>query len=226
MPNLTSFRRHQLRILHPIRVVFAMVPKAGNTSLRRAFHTALGAGSPNFKVTDDGFRIGKAIPTDAPIPADYMRIIMVRNPWSRFMSCYTNKVDGKSREYGGTKIRGELARIGCYRNMPFDEFTRLACATDDVAIDKHLAPVHYLIENPEWGGRPDLILRLERQPDDWVYLRHIFRSRGGFELPYDMPRANNTDYVPKPRWTRETINLVGDRYARDISLLGYEEPPC
>lgn len=224
MPNLTSFRRNQLRVLHPAKILFTMVPKAGNTSLRQAFHFAMGAGT-NFKTTDDSFRIGKAISREASIPQDYLKMMVVRNPWSRFMSGYTNKVDGRSREGGGKRIRGELARIGCYRNMSFETFTEIACATDDYAIDKHFAPVHYLIENPLWGGAPDIMLRLEDQPDMWFELVRIFKERG-FTMPLAMPQANNSLHIPKPRWTPKLINMVGDRYARDIEILNYEAPTC
>lgn len=220
MSDLSTFYRNQLRLLAPVEMAFALIPKAGNTSLRHGFYHAIGGGR-DFKLVNDEWRIGKGLQIGTTVPPHYHRIMVVRNPWDRLRSCYTDKVAlPRGRQNGG--LAGAFPSMGCWRGMPFDEFVRIVYDTSDYEIDKHAMPVHYLFNNPVWGGAPDQVLRLE-DPDMWQRLRCMFEARG-VSLPDRMPRENHSDRVEKPQWTPELIRLVGERYETDIKLLGYTAP--
>lgn len=224
MSSVASFHRNQLRIVHPARVIVALVPKAGNTSVRSAMHQGIAPDRP-LKEFDDSIRIGKRISLNAPIPQDYTKIIMVRNPWTRLRSCYMDKLlPGRSLKHRGTRIGAGFENMGCRRAMPFEEFVEVVHRTPDALLEKHLMPVHYLLDNPNWGGVPDVILRLERHCD-YVHMRVIFAEKN-IILPEKMPRANNTDHKERPAFTPRINDLIAERYAKDIQLLGYEAPTC
>lgn len=218
MTGLVPFYRNHLRIVHPVRVVFGLVPKAANTSLRHAIHYACPLGR-NFKETNEACRIQNA---GGVVPHEYLRIIMVRNPWNRFRSAFTDKIARGSRK--SRKVDHEFTNIGCYAGMPFEEFVERVCAVSDAQLEKHVMPQHYLWRNPLWRGEPDLTLRMECE-QDWYILREIFSDRG-FTLPVSLPRANRS-LVSPPAWTPRTIKMIGDRYAEDIAMfsyLGYSGP--
>lgn len=223
MSSIASFQRNQLRVVHPAQAIVALVPKAGNSSLRHAMQQGIAPGRP-LKEFDDSIRIGKQISPHAPIPQDYIKIIMVRNPWMRLRSCYTNKIMGPVSYKGKTSIGAGFANMGCSRNMSFVDFARLVHQTPDPLLEKHLMPVHYLLDNPQWGGAPNLLLRLEER-EDWLRFRYVFTNKG-FNMPGDMPQVNTSDRFQRPPFTPEIIRLIGERYERDIQLLGYEAPTC
>lgn len=139
---------------------------------------------------------------------------IVRNPWDRFVSCYSDKICGKV-------LYKPFERYGCYHNMPFEEFIETIFKIDDARMNIHARSQFELLS---YKGclLPQYIGRLDTIEEDWENIRLVIKRKSGVELP-EIPhinrskRKNYTEY-----YTRKTRLLVRDRYQKDISLFGFE----
>jgi hypothetical protein len=156
---------------------------------------------------------------------------VVRNPWSRAVSCYEKKVRNafiNRRTYRGYKGAALIAGYpGLRPSMPFDEFVEWLCderGQDDVA-NRHWMSQHKFLSLPDLGHRYTDIFRLESLELDLNELllrlgvQHQAVKRTNSSATTASGRLYATD---KEYYTPRTINAVGDRYARDIELFGYD----
>jgi hypothetical protein len=204
----------------------AAIPLCGSRTLK------------NFLLTNPNFDF-EAILLREPIPnalrlkngADKTLLLgVVRSPWSRVVSCYEKKVRGAfiSRSYRGYKGAALIAGYhGLCPSMSFDEFVEWLCderGQDDVA-NRHWMSQHKFLSLPDAGHRYTGILRLESLERDL----NEFLSRLGVQH-LALPKTNSSATTASGRlyaatkeyYTPRTINAVGDRYARDIELFGYD----
>ena len=150
-----------------------------------------------------------------------MSFTFVRNPWSRLVSTYRQKV---ARGATTARLRDGIyegfleKNIRVHPDMSFAEFCELACSFPDELTDKHLQSQSYTLMHK---GSPvvSVVGRFETMGDDW---RSIMDLCG---LSAQLPRLNAStgerahyrDYYKGSR----LVNLVGDRYAADIDNFGY-----
>ncbi len=213
--DIRAFQENRLWIIPGWRVVFAMMPKAACTSIKIALREKFGSEKPGdnsgrklFRYRDKAWDLSVC-----------MRITSVRSPWERIRSLYVDKILG-SRDAGHKLIKPiGLDNIGCFAEMSFGEFVEVVCAASDTQTDKHLISQYHVIESPVWGGAADVMLRFEGMAHDWTKLRELYPL-----LPKELG-THNVSQFEKPDWTPNAIKLIGDRYARDVALLNYGEPP-
>jgi hypothetical protein len=146
----------------------------------------------------------------------------VRNPWSRLVSTYRQKVAAgatTSRLKDGV-FEGFLeSGIPVYAGIAFAEFCELVCSFPDNATEKHLQSQSYVLMH-KGAAVVKNVGRIETINEDW---RRIAENVG---ISLDLPRLNvsKADHAHYREYYRDArlVNLVGDRYANDVANFGYD----
>lgn len=153
---------------------------------------------------------------------DWTTFTFVRNPWSRLVSTYRQKVAEGATTSGLTDGVFDGFRewnIPVYPGIAFAEFCEMVCSFPDNATEKHLQSQSSVLM---YKGAPVVkhVGRVETLKEDW---RRIAESVGiSPELPkINVSNAQHTHYREYYRDSR-LINLVGDRYADDAANFGYD----
>ena len=187
------------------RLVYIRVPKSANSSIRKSI-----AGGVESRV--DITRLDKLYP-------DYLTFSFVRNPWSRMVSAYTEKirVEGTTEEkFVGGVHRGLLKMDPGFRvGMSFEEFVEMTCSFSDEKADKHLrSQCWFLVRNGKVVA--DFVGRIENMQEDWQRLA----ERAGFSESighWNKSRHGHYTEFYDDRLSR----LVGERYRNDVETFGY-----
>ncbi len=155
---------------------------------------------------------------------------VVRNPWSRVVSCYEKKIRGAyaKRRYRGYAGISVLAGYdGLSARMSFDAFVEWLCSRegqDDIA-NRHWISQHKFLPFCEISPGHLRILRLESLERDlnsllaYRGLPNRFVEKAGSSAATLTGRLYATT---KEYYRPSTINAIGDRYASDLELFGYE----
>ncbi len=213
--NRANYRSEKV-LLPSRKLLYVAVPKAASRSL---LHFLMGEQARG--------EIGPAIiykkSTDAlfrshPEARDYFKFTVVRNPWSRVVSVYNQKIRSDDPLMAVRLMNG---RNGLFPNMSFDEFVEWLCSEEgaDEKADRHWLSQHKLLgmAGPE-PVRYDFIGNLERLSVDLDTLS----AKLGVPLSGvgHLLRSGATERY-RTAYTDRTAELVAQRYARDIELFGY-----
>jgi len=144
----------------------------------------------------------------------------VRNPWSRLVSAYRQKVheDYASKKMINGVYKGFLdSGIPVHKNMSFDAFCEVVCDIPDNRTDKHLRSQSSFVIRK---GVPivSFLGKVETMESDWKNLM----DRVG--LDFKLAHLNHTGHKHYSSYYSDTrlINLVGDRYAEDVRNFKYD----
>ncbi|MDC7223537.1 MAG: sulfotransferase family protein, partial [Spirochaetales bacterium] len=149
--------------------------------------------------------------------SDYYGFAFVRNPWDRLVSCYRDKVEGKiigpdTNPKGaqsimvGREIAGETAT--------FEEFVKVICSVPDEKSNRHYRSQYMFLTDKHGKLMPKDIFYFENLTEDF---NKVCRKIGLDEL--QMPHRNATKKKSfRDYYTPELVDMVSERYARDIEL--------
>ncbi|MEM9923974.1 MAG: sulfotransferase family protein [Cyanobacteria bacterium P01_D01_bin.50] len=180
------------------------------------------------------------------INSDYFKFVIVRNPWARLVSTYLNlfvrlfekKQITQLAKDSAKYIYGEDDFEKYEDSIKFEQFVQYVCNTDDKIIDPHCKSQYFFLG----GLKYDFIGRMENLSHDLEYIKNRLN------LSLELPKVNKTDYstpsdiinnyptlsasdlrslktgFPSYQnfYTPELIDLVAERYAKDIEMFGYE----
>lgn len=190
------------------RLLYLRLPKCGNSSVVAALP------NPELRRLRPA-RLSRSY-------EDWTTFTFVRNPWSRLVSTYRQKVAAgatTSRLREGI-FEGFLeSGIPVYSGISFAEFCELACSFPDHETEKHLQSQSYVLM---YQGKAVVknVGRVETISEDWRRIAE--RVNISAELPRlnasNTEDANYREYYPDSR----LVNLVGDRYANDVANFGYD----
>jgi hypothetical protein len=188
------------------RLLYVRIPKSGNTSVLAAID-----GSRSCRIS--AARIAR-------MNDRWTCFSFVRNPWSRLVSTYRQKVsaDATSRGMVDGVFQGFLDKGMAIRaNMPFEEFCEIVCEFPDEKIEKHLQSQAYTLI---LKGKPivPFIGKVEHMKDDWK----IVMDKVG--LSNEMLHLNRTSgqHYSSYFTSDGLVNAIADRYADDIRYFEYD----
>jgi len=196
------------------RFAFCGIPKVGTKSVSAALF-----GSPEVAA----FFVDRRAVAPAATNGQYERhfkFSFVRNPWSRVVSCYCDKI----QILRPTPI-GKLSIMAKHRglapDLSFEAFVQWLCSSEgnDQCADRHWMSQHRFVCDNRGRVFCDFIGRLESIETDF---QQVCRALG---LPSLMlPHSNRSRQAHRYRdlYNERTRKLVSERYARDIEIFGYE----
>ena len=205
------------KVLVPRRkFLYVAIPKAASRSL---LHFLMGRKGGN--------EVGPAIMYKRSLEAlfrirpearSYFKFTVVRNPWSRVVSLYQQKIRSDDPIIAARILNG---RKGLFPNMPFDEFIQWLCSeegADDRANRHWLSQYRILGIRGADPVRYDFIGKLERLSSDLDTLAATIGIR--------LSGVGHTMYTGAAEryrsvYTDRMADQVAQRYARDIELFGY-----
>ena len=207
--------------------VFVEVPKAGCSVVKRVMQYSEHGGRPHEEPASVHDR--STPPLGAPLrdkfdpdelygePSRYFRFAFVRNPYSRALSCYLEKVAGVQwlRD-----MRLPMLGFEPDAEVTFAQFLRRVAEQDPADMDIHWAPQQFLLS---FGRiRYGFLGRFESFHQDLLaVVEHL-----GMTVPEDLLRrrtAHTTNARAKLRhyYDDECVALVREIYRLDFETLGY-----
>lgn len=226
-----DYRRGRVEYLTHISVrhacVFVEVPKAGCSVVKRVLQHSEVRGEgidPAASVHDRSLS-----PLQAPIsggfdldevygrPSPYFRFSFVRNPYTRALSCYLEKIAGE--QWLREKRLPDLG-FAPDEDVSFVEFLRRVEQQPPRQMDIHWAPQHFLLSLDRVAY--DFLGRFEQfQPD----LARVI-ERLGLEVPASLPlqrtaHATGAGQRLEQHYDAEAVELVRHIYRQDFDRLGY-----
>jgi hypothetical protein len=189
-------------IIKENKAIFFLAGKSANSTVKAALRQMV---SGTTRPVHSGWET--IDPCKAMKKEDYLKIAVVRNPWSRFVSCYYQKIVGPKP--------AQLTRMKhISKGMSFDAFAKAVSRLPSNA-EQHVRPQ---INSMMCKGElvPDWVIKLENIDTEWKKLQEII------PVPDLVPR-NTTDH-PHYRecYTEETRRIIGRRFKDDVEILGYQ----
>lgn len=206
-----GMRRSRVVLWPAYRLIYARVPKSGNTSIARAI--------------PHGERTRVFQRSLMHEYADWTLFSFVRNPYARLVSTYCQKITADPVTHG-TIVHGVhhgflKKGLPMFAGMSFEEFAEVACDHDDAATEKHLKSQTYHLYRK--GQRPpDYVGRLENMEQDWA------RLATPLGLDHPLPHLNRSRHRHWSEFYRDRSlrQRVADRYDNDFERFGYDPARC
>lgn len=198
VPFIPSANRYKLTISRERKFIWFRVPKAGSSTILGHLRES--------EVFLDMERAGR-IHYPVKLYADYFKFAFVRNPWSRLVSCWKNKVVDSNKEFRFEPDELERMRI-------FEDFVDYVATLDIYKCNSHLRLQTALIDL----NNIDYLGRMETFGND---VNYIFRKIGLREKEV-VPRNVSSDSKPyQDYYSRKTAEKVAQIYRKDIQIFGY-----
>lgn len=207
--------------------MFVEVPKAGCSVVKRVLQYSEVGGEgidPDASVHDrslsplaapisDGFDLDELF----GCPTPWFRFSFVRNPYSRALSCYLEKIAG---EQWLRDIRLPGLGFDPSDDVSFAEFLRRVSVQEHRDMDIHWAPQHHLLSlrKVQYG----FLGRFETFQADLRRLVDIL----GLDVPDELLERRTAHVTAAAQklhdyYDDETLDLVQEIYRKDFDLLGY-----
>lgn len=149
----------------------------------------------------------------------YFRFCLVRNPWSRLVSCYKNRILVDSNKDTGAKSTLYKCSPEFKNDMSFEAFIDVVCKIPDSKADQHFRSQLFELTNRRGELLVNYIGHLENMGEA---LTEITKHSGiSFS---DFPLLNTTVKKKSYRdfYTPAIVEKVRKRFAPDIEFFNYE----
>lgn len=214
------------------RYVYFAVDKVANSTIKNAFFEIeyLPVKKPVLTLRDkraspllSPYQLGMPLLKEVLNSGNYFRFAFVRNPYSRLLSCYLDRILD-TRSSPRKQLDAYLEKSGfATNNIAFTDFVRAACNQESPR------------QNSHWRAQTDDIL-LDHVDFDfigkfenlWNDLADISRSIWG-SVPAQMsnesvnksPSVTGADSKLGEFYTPELVDMVATRYKEDFERFGY-----
>jgi len=197
--------KHNNIILHREKVIFFLVAKAANSSIKAAIKMLYNIPPDPDTLHRDWNRVS---PAEAAM-VDYSKIAVVRNPFDRLVSCYYQKILGRGKS-------GLLNLNGIYQGMSFTDFVKQIYHIKSMQ-EAHIRPQHVSMIH-DGALVPQIIIRFEQLETEWANI--VQKIIPG--MP-DLPHMNSSDH-PKYQYCLgdQEKQMTTELYQKDLELIGYE----
>ena len=156
---------------------------------------------------------------------DYFRFTICRNPWSRIVSCFKDKI--RPAEYNGEGFTDGVALPlqrfeAFYGGMSFTEFVEAVCKIPDSEADHHFQSQTYQLVNSKGELLVNYIGKLEtmeRSLED-IHQKTGLQLRDAKRLNVTGARKSYHEF-----YSPALSKAIGARFSADIELLKYHFQP-
>jgi chondroitin 4-sulfotransferase 11 len=231
--KLQGYDNSQPILLEDFKAIYFQIPKVASSSLKRLLKDEMNLGGLSPHSTR--FPVINYDKLDAGFYADYYKFCFVRNPWKRLVSCYHAKISNSQwniNETFWTKclyyVIPKSSSSGYHRltslpvinkHMSFDEFIYAVANIPDEFANKHFRSQYTFICDPQGELLVDFIGHLESFDDDFQFVGKQIGLK--IETKKHKPTLKRSPF--KDYYSKDTWDLVAQRYQRDIQLLGYSD---
>ena len=200
-------KKHKISYSNENKFVWFHTPKCGTRSMIEFLkkHTKL---EPN-----EASAVGVEHYMEIENFSSYFKFTFVRNPWSRLVSCWSNKIKTDRKPRGSNRDH-YYKQFGPILGYTFPEFVRYLSQESNVFHDPHWYPLYSYLPVKEL----DFVGKIENLKEDlYTVCDKIGIPRG--ELPHKnkSDRKHYTEY-----YDDETKQIVAEKYAKDIEYFGYK----
>jgi Sulfotransferase family len=197
------------------RFAYCGVPKVATKSIRGALRAPeIGAFSVNRRLAE--------LAADGSPYQSYYKFSFIRNPWSRVVSCYRDKIQ-ILRPTAIGKLSILAKHPGLSPGLPFDAFIQWLCSAEggDQCADRHWISQHKFVTDAIGRVICDFVGKLENIEAHFQAVCDAIRMP-----PIKLPHGNRSNYDKDPYsyrdfYTSRTRKLIGQRYERDVELFKY-----
>ncbi len=210
-------------VIHPWKVAYVRVPKAANSSIKESLADALGLpqvkGLPRTKdqfwqeIDQESVQLisTKRYATQRRYRR-YFCFSVTREPISRVISCYKNKI------VRNASLQESMIRDGFKLGMTFPEFVETLAKTTDMRVNVHLRSQHTMLCY-EGKVLPDLIVPMHELASGWNKIREEVQKAAGVELPQLDVHNSTAELKDTIEVDARLEALIRERYAEDYRLL-------
>jgi len=228
-------------VSHRFKICYVEVAKAACSTIKKTLQTAeiypepWDFDTPN--MTRSESPLGSINSSNfAPIlyGNEYFRFSFVRDPFTRVLSAYLEKLKGYRRRYRKKLINQEVfdyiskefEKLNLYpeKNISFLEFLRSIAELSPHDLDIHWCPQHILLNIDEI--KYDHIGKFERFTKNFKVVQNVIYTRTGIEADIRSVKWHKVGARSKAKYylTKETADLVSKIYAADYEYFGYPLP--
>lgn len=228
-------------LLHPLismryRYVFFPISKNANSTLKTIFRSVeMERLGPGHKVENphqmfnppliSPYQVGEEFYADVVLQS-YYRFAFVRNPYSRLLSCYLDRIIGRSNTRP-RRMFNKAAGNSPGARVEFPDFIRVICKQKSFAMNDHWRDQYSTLLSGNVTF--DYIGKFENMRND---LERVFKTVIPDSDLYervarqnDSPQVTSAQTSVQKYYTDELAELVADRYHMDFSEYGYSTDP-
>jgi len=217
-----GYRANRNILIEEYKSIYFHIPKNGCTSVKNHLYNLVGDGNHEVDIHEYDFPF---VPVDL-LKTDYkdfLKFAFVRNPWSRLVSCYNNKIRSSelTNAFFTNGIHNGFKRFKglFYGDMPFNEFVDAVCSIPDSKADVHFISQLFWLTDLSGELLPNYIGRLEKLElaiDD-IYQKSGLSLHNMSVKNQSKQKAQYTEY-----YDEDLKEKVRERYAGDIEVFGYQ----
>lgn len=209
-------------VSHKYKFIYFYIPKVASTTLKKDLAKTLFHRDINERV--HMFCFDEVIDIQSGEYEDYFKFALVRNPWDRLLSCYSDKIlhtNVTNDEFKNGVFRRYVRRYKdlFYMGMPFDEFIRVISNIPDEKAERHFRSQYVYITDKNDNILVDFIGKFENISSDLSFISKKTQI-ANFSHFHENRSNRPEDY--KEIYTEETKEIVAKRYKKDIQMFGYE----
>ena len=148
----------------------------------------------------------------------YFRFAFIRDPYSRVVSTYLNKIKNNYREDVGKILKPH----GMYPDMPFEEFVETICFEWDSEADEHWKSQYLFTKGVDFIGTIENLDKDFQTVCDRIGIENNGLGRYNYTTNDGGWHIDSTQSKKFVNWKKYyspyTLSLVRNRYEKDIEL--------
>jgi hypothetical protein len=212
------------------RYVFFPISKCANSSIKYVLRNQ-DAILCNIKVTNihdrvhtpllTPFQLGQDYYVRECLYGDYFRFAFVRNPFSRLLSCYLDRIVGRK----GTRPRRQLNRFlgtSAEDDISFQTFIEAICSQESRDMNDHWRDQYTTLQCGDISL--DFIGKVERLGADLAIISERVTEEGEDPLSADVnksPQKTSAGERVKQYYDEKVADFVRQRFEKDFTVYGY-----